>query len=79
MIKVTIRNNVSPIVTMVEEQSTTVRSLLDANGIDYSRSSTTIDGVPLRPGDMDETFENLGVTDGKQCFLCCVVKMDNAR
>lgn len=56
----------------------TIREFLeqDAN-IDYTRGSLHLDGATLQPGDIDKTFESLGITSS--CYLFNVVKADNAQ
>lgn len=75
MIKVTIGNNVKR-ETVILDENTTLRAALEANGIDYSRGTTHLDGSTLAPGDMDKTFAQMGITE--KCFLMNVVKADNA-
>ena len=55
---------------------TTLRAVLDQEKIDYTRGTMHLDGSPLRPGDLDKTFAEIGVTG--QCFLLSVQKLDNA-
>jgi len=54
----------------------TLKSVLDENNIDYSKTPMTLDGATLRPGDLDKTFLDFGVTS--QCFLLSIQKLDNA-
>ena len=75
MIKVTVGNNVDRKVVLVEED-TTLREVLEDNGIDYTRGVMHLDGASLQPGDLDRTFDDFGITS--QCFLLNVVKADNA-
>lgn len=75
MIKVTVGNNVQRKSTIVDS-STTLRQVLDASQIDYTRGSMHLDGAPLQPGDLDKTFAQFGITE--QCYLLNVVKTDNA-
>lgn len=80
MIKVTIGNNVKRFDTTAEETDT-LRSVLDENGVDYSRGTMHMDGSALRPGDLDKSFAELGYTGEEghnRCFLMNVVKADNA-
>lgn len=55
---------------------TTLRSVLEAAQIDYTRGGITIDGVSLQPGDIDKTFDDFKV--GDKTFLLQVRKADNA-
>lgn len=75
MIKVTVGNNVQRKSTIVDS-SATLRQVLDAAQIDYTRGSMHLDGAPLQPGDLDKTFAQFGITE--QCYLLNVVKTDNA-
>lgn len=75
MIKVTVGNNVKREAVLVEKTST-LRSVLEENGIDYTRGVMHLDGSSLNPGDLDKTFEQMGITE--KCFLLNVVKADNA-
>lgn len=75
MIKVVVGNNVQRKSTIVDS-STTLRQVLDAAQIDYTRGAMHLDGAPLQPGDLDKTFAQFGITE--QCYLLNVVKTDNA-
>ncbi len=75
MIKVTVGNNVKRQAIIVEE-STTLRTVLEEVGIDYTRGVMHLDGSSLQAGDLDKTFADFGIAD--KCFLLNVVKADNA-
>ena len=75
MIFVTIGNNVNRSTVAVDENST-LRTALEENGVDYTRGTMHLDGAPLRAGDLDKTFAQMGVTE--KCYLLSVVKADNA-
>lgn len=75
MIKVTVGNNVKREAVIIDE-NTTLRSCLEANGVDYTRGVMHLDGSFLNPGDLDKTFQQFGITE--KCFLLNVVKADNA-
>jgi len=75
MIKVTVGNNVKR-ESVIVSPNTTLRSVLENNGIDYTRGVMHLDGSSLNPGDLDKTFESFGITE--KCFLLNVVKADNA-
>lgn len=77
MIKVTFGNNMTRSSKIVNENTTTLRSVLEEAEIDYSRAATTLDGATLVAGDMDKTFAQMGVTS--DCYLLSVQKLDNAR
>lgn len=80
MIKVTVGNNVDRKSVLTSEDST-LRSLLEAQGVDYTRGSMHLDGSTLGAGDLDKTFRAFGF-DGTEnhnkCYLLNVVKADNA-
>lgn len=75
MIKVTVGNNVKRQAVIIEN-TTTLRTVLEDVGIDYTRGVMHLDGSSLQPGDLDKTFADFGITD--KCFLLNVVKADNA-
>jgi hypothetical protein len=75
MIKITVGNNVKR-ESVIKDENTTLRAVLEENGIDYTRGTMNLDGAPLQPGDLDKTFAQFGITD--KCFLLNVVKADNA-
>lgn len=75
MLKVTVGNNVKRESVIIDE-NTTLRSCLEANGIDYTRGQMHLDGSTLQPGDLDKTFKDFGIKD--KAFLLNVVKADNA-
>jgi len=75
MIKVVVGNNVKRESVIVDER-TTLRSVLEDAGIDYTRGVMHLDGSSLQPGDLDKSFGSLGITE--KCFLLNVVKADNA-
>jgi len=75
MIKVTVGNNVKRESVIIDENST-LRSCLEANGIDYTRGQIHLDGASLKPGDLDKKFSEFGITE--KCFLLNVAKQDNA-
>ncbi len=75
MIKVTVGNNTKREAVLIDE-NTTLRTCLENNEIDYTRGTMHLDGAPLQPGDLDKTFQQMGITS--KCFLLNVVKADNA-
>ena len=75
MIKITVGNNVKRN-TVIVPADTTLREVLEDEGIDYSRGTVNLDGSSLAPGDIDKSFDELGVKE--KCFLLSVVKADNA-
>lgn len=80
MIKVFVGNNVERKSDIVEPTKT-LRQVLEANEIDYTRGVMHLDGSSLSPGDLNKTFAELGYDGSKgkdRCFLLNVVKADNA-
>ena len=75
MVRVTVGNNMNR-KNIIVENDATIRQVLEENGIDYAVTSMNLDGVSLRPGDFDKTFDELGV--GDHCYLLSVTKTDNA-
>lgn len=58
------------------DENTTLRHAFEEAGIDYSIGMPSLDGSTLRPGDLDKTFADHGITES--CYLMCVVKATNA-
>lgn len=75
MIKVVVGNNVKR-ETVIVDESTTLRTVLEDANVDYTRGVMHLDGSSLNPGDLDKTFASLGITE--KCYLLNVVKADNA-
>lgn len=75
MLKVIVGNNVSRQTCIVSE-STTPRQVLEQNEVDYTRGATNLNGCTLTVGDLDKSFEALGVKE--QAYLLNVAKVDNA-
>lgn len=73
MIKVYLGNN-NERTNVIVDESKTLRSVLEENNIDYTRTSLHLDGASLAPGDIDKTFESFNVRE--QCYLLSVVKAD---
>ena len=75
MIKVVVGNNMKRSSEIVDA-NTTLRTVLEKAGVDYTRGVMHLDGSPLSPGDIDKTFTDFGIAE--KCFLLNVVKADNA-
>ena len=60
MIRVTVGNNVKRENVIVND-NTTLRSVLEQQGIDYTRGNLTLDGSTLQPGALDKTFAEFGM------------------
>lgn len=56
--------------------STTIRTILEENGVDYSVAQIMMDGANIKAGDMDKTLASLNVLE--KCTLIAVVKAANA-
>lgn len=74
MIKVVIGTNTDRQTVIVEAQKT-LRDVLEDAEIDYSAGSMHLDGATIKPGDLDKSFEDLGIRD--KCYLISVVKSDS--
>lgn len=76
MIRVYVGNNLNR--TPVDVTSdTTLRKVLEDANVDYGVGMTSLDGATLKPGDLDKTFEEMGVT-GEKCYLLNTAKAVNA-
>lgn len=75
MIKVVVGNNVKR-ESVIVDNNTTLRAVLEDNGIDYTTGTMHLDGSSLKPGDLDKTFVDFGIDE--KCYLLNVVKADNA-
>lgn len=75
MINVTITTNMGRDYATCDEHST-IKSVLDEKNVNYGVGMISLDGATLRPGDINKTFADMGVTNS--CFLSVVVKHDNA-
>ena len=76
IIKVIMGTNTNRVTDMVDS-ATTLRAALESKGIDYSRGQMNLDGATLQAGDLDKTFDEMGVRSEK-CFLVNAAKQDNA-
>lgn len=76
MIQVTVGTNTTRNRVTVDP-ATTLRTVLDEQEVNYAVANVHLDGAALRPGDLDKSFTDLGITSS--CFLIAVVKADNAR
>ena len=75
MIEVTIGTNTNRSKVMVDPD-TSLRTVLEENEVNYEVANVHMDGAAIRPGDLDKSFNDFGVTES--CFLIAVVKADNA-
>ena len=75
MVKVVVGNNVHHQDVVVND-GTTLRAVLDAKGVDYTRGTMHLDGSTISAGGLDKTFADYGIKE--KCFLLNVVNADNA-
>ena len=75
MIKVIVGTNTDRYPVLVSPE-TTLRQVFNQEGIDYADRMVQLDGAPIRPGDLDKTFEFFGITN--DCYLIVIQKRDNA-
>ena len=73
MVKIIVGNNVKR-ESVIVDSNTTLRTVLEDAGIDYTRGVMHLDGSSLNPGDLDKTFEDFHIAE--KCFLLNVVKAD---
>lgn len=57
-------------------EDATLREVLNENRVNYSVCPIQLDGFTLKPGELDKTFADHGITES--CYLSAVVKADNA-
>ena len=62
--------------TIATDENNTIRTVLEANEVNYSVAPVYLDGAPLQIGDHDKTFAQLGIKE--KCMLTSVVKTENA-
>lgn len=56
--------------------ATTLRDAFDMAEVDYASGTVLLDGSPLKAGDIDKTFAELGKTE--RAILIVTKKLDNA-
>ena len=57
--------------------SSTVRSILEDNDVDYGVATVMMDGANIQSNEMDQTLEQLGKVE--KCMLIAVIKAEAAR
>lgn len=62
--------------TVLVEDDTTLRVILEDNDINYATATVYLDGASLNPGDLDKTLADFGITE--TCYLVAVIKSSNA-
>lgn len=75
MINVVVGNNMGRKSVIVDE-NTTLKKVLEENNIDYTVGMTSLDGATLGAGELNKTFADFGIAE--KCYLLNVVKADNA-
>ena len=73
MIKVIVGTNTSR-KTVLVDPSRTLKSVLEENGIDYSRGGIHLDGLAVGGEGINKSFAEHGITE--DCILVAVVKGD---
>lgn len=77
MIKLTVSNNLTRNTVIVNSEST-LRSVVEANGIDFASGMLSLDGSTLPVGGLDKTFDDYDIDPNVQHYLMRVAKADNA-
>ena len=62
--------------TVLADPNSSVKSTLEARGINYGTATLQIDGSAIQPGTLDKTFEELGIKD--KCSISAIIKTSNA-
>lgn len=75
MIRITVKTNVAN-ETIVKAVTSTPKEVFNELGIDYAGKSVNVNGTPLTGDDINETFEELGVSDGTEVRIHAIVKAD---
>lgn len=75
MIKVFVGNNIDKKQVIVDE-NTTLRTVLEDNGVNYKNFLTQLDGDTVSDAELDQTFAEHGKSG--TCFLLTTTKVDNA-
>lgn len=76
MIKVTIGSNMDRN-SVIVPSTDTLRKTLEDNGVNYERGTLHLDGASLKPGDIDKTYDELGILE--KAYLISVVKADGGK
>ena len=61
---------------IVNTETTTPKTAFEMASIDYASGQVSLGGIPLRAGELDQTFDALGVKS--DCYLTSIVKADGA-
>lgn len=73
-----LRTNTKRNTIIVDSETATPKSVLTEAGVDYSTTTTHLDGGPLSPAEMNKPFAELVGATTEECILSAVVKSDNA-
>lgn len=76
MVRAILINNLGRKVATPVPSTTTLREMLEAEDFPYQTGLNTLDGAPLSVGDMDKTFEELGISE--TCYFANAAKTNNA-
>ena len=75
MIQIKIGTNYgTEVQTITKDPATSVKSVLEEYGIDYTRGGIHLDGLAIAGGELEKSFSDFGVTE--KCYLISVVKGD---
>ena len=61
---------------LVNTETDTPKAAFEKAGIDYTSGQPSLDGITLRAGEMNQTFDELHVSSN--CYLTSIVKADGA-
>ena len=61
---------------IVNTETTTPKTAFEMASIDYASGQVSLGGITLRAGELDQTFDALGVKS--DCYLTSIVKADGA-
>lgn len=75
MIKCTVSTN-SGVSFDMYPADTTLRQVLDAQNVNYGTRMIIVDGSTVQPGQLDKTFEQLGITSS--CYITAIDQKNNA-
>lgn len=64
--------------TVTEDVTATPNQIFESLGVDISTSMVNLNGAPIRGGEFNKSFADLGVEDGSTVNLNAIVKADGA-
>jgi hypothetical protein len=62
--------------TVMVASDTTIRKILEDNGINYETSTVYLDGINLKAGEMDKTLNDFNIAEN--CYIIAAQKTENA-